>query len=210
MNWDARLAEQVKRKFENYRPQRILLNAVIDNKELVIAGDALIVINASSVNALATVRLNGTSNEPINLKLGKKIFTVFTKVFVSCTAQTEEWLDIIFGIDFDIEDVDTLISAITGGLAGGGEAQPAFTVTNAVANTNTVAAANICSAAIIKAPTTNTDIVWVNIGAAAAVGSCYDLVPGSVLPLPMSNTNKINALFVVANEKLIVIRKSGM
>jgi len=209
MNWDARLAEQVKRKFENYRPQRILLDAVINNKELTLPGDTLIVVNASSVNALATVRLNSTSNDTINLKIGKKISTVFTKFFISCTAQANEWLDIIVGIDFDIDDVDILIAAITGGLNGGGEAQPAFTVTNAVANTNTVAAANSCSAAIIKALTTNTDLVWVNIGAAAAVGSCYDLVPGSVLPLPISNTNKINALFVVANEKLIVIRKSG-
>jgi hypothetical protein len=208
-NWDARLAEQVKRKFENYRPQRILLDNAIDNKELTIAGDTLIVVNASSANALATVRLNNASNEPINLKLGKKISTIFTKFYVSCTAQANDWLDIIIGIDFDIDDMDTLIAAITGGLSGGSQAQPAIIVTNVSANTNIVATASSCSAAVIKAPTTNTDLVWVNIGAAAVVNNSYDMVPGSVLSLPMSNTNKINALFVVANEKLIVIRKSS-
>ena len=202
--WDARLAEQVKRKFKNYQPQRILLDAALDNKELPIAGDTLIVVNASSINALATVRLNNTSNEAIDLRLGRKINTIFTTLFMSCTAQAGEWLDVLAGIDFDIDFTDLLLSTMNE-LIDDSEAQPSITVTNATADANTVAAAHPCSSVIIKSLSTNTGLVWVNIGAAAVEGSCYDLSPGSVIGLSMSNTNKINALFKVANEKLTVI-----
>jgi hypothetical protein len=204
--WDARLAEQVKRKFKNYQPQRILLDDALDNKELPIAGDTLIVVNASSINALATVRLNNTSNEAVNLQLGRKISTIFTTLFFSCDAQTGEWLDVLAGIDFDIDFGDLLLSAANELIADAeAKAQPAIVVTNATANLNTVADDHSCRSAIIKSPSTNTGLVWVNIGDVAVEGSCYDLAIGGVIALPMSNTDQINALFKVASEKLIVI-----
>ena len=193
--WEQKLAEQVQRKFDNYRIVRIPLDAALDNMEFVAAGNELIVSNASSKTAAAAVRFARTAKESINLVKGAKIYSVFTSFFITSTAQPGEWLELLAGIDFDVKYEGS----------SDGESQPAITVTNVSANANTVAAAHICSSAIIKSLSTNTNLVWINFGAAAVEGSCYDLVPGGVIGLPMSNTNRINALFKVANEKLIVI-----
>jgi hypothetical protein len=201
MNWDQRLKEQADRKFKNYSIHRLALDTALVDKEFPHAGDALIVVDASSANAVATVRLNRTANEEIELKLGKKIFTVFTSIYLSCSAQAGEWLDYLVGIDFDIEDTDTL------GLVGGGVAKPCFVVTNATANTNTVAAAHACAKVLIKAISTNSGSAWVNFGAAAVSGSCYELVAGAGVLVSLDNTNKINALFDIANDKIIITYK---
>jgi len=193
--WNKQLKEQVERKFDNYRIFRIPLDAALDNQEFAAPGNELIVVNASSKIAIATVRFTRTAKEPINIFKNAKLFNVFTSFFVSCTAQPGEWLELFAGIDFDIKYEGSSVD----------ESQPAITVTNVAADTNTVAAAHSCSFAIIKALLTNTSIVWVNIGAAAVEGSCYDLSPGGVVGLPMSNTNRINALFKIANEKLSII-----
>lgn len=203
--WNVRLKEQVERSYKNYSIHRIALDDALDNKELPFAGDTIIVYNASSATALATVRLNQSKNDELPLKLGKFIRTVFTKFFVTCSAQAGGYLDCIVGVDFDFGDIDLLIAAFAGLTPSGETANPCIIITNASANVDTQGAANACKKVLIKAPTTNTGIVWVNFGAAAVDGSCYDLVPGSVVSAPTTNTDQVHALFKVANEKVIVV-----
>lgn len=194
-DWDQQLKEQAQRKFDNYRKVKIPLDNALDNQEFLVAGNELIVINASSKMAAATVRFTRTAKEAIDLVKGVKIHNVFTSFFVTSIAQSGEWLELLAGIDFDVKYE----------CSSDGEAQPAMVLTNATANADTQAVSNTCTSAVIKSATSNTGLIWINIGAAAVENSCYDLAPGGVLALPMQNTNKIHALFKVANEGLIII-----
>jgi hypothetical protein len=208
VEWDERLKLQDQRKFNNYKVHRIALDAVLVNKEFVIPGDIVIVVQASSSSAEATIRFNRDSNEALVLVEGKIRKTVFTKFYLSCAAQTGQWLDLLIGIDFDENQILSATLIGQGVTLGGGTAQQVIIVTNASAGVDTQAAAHVCKGALLKALSTNTGLVWVNFGAAAVSGSSYDLAAGDVLPVPVDNTNKIHALFAVANEKLVVIYKA--
>lgn len=200
MNWDARLKEQASRRFKNYKILAIDLSIARTNEEHPLPGDCLYVLEVTDVTTLATVRLNAVTHEEISLSKNRKIKTVFTTFFISNTAQTGKTMTLIAGIDFDVDDLTAAPIAIAIE-----EAQPAIQITNAVANTNTVGASHAATKAIIIALTTNTGLVWVNLGAAAVAGSCYPLAAGDSITVPLTNTNKINALFVVANEKVTVV-----
>jgi len=203
MTWESRLKEQRDRQYKNYTVHRLDLSSALDNKEFPFSGDTMVVIGASSAGANATVRLNRTNADELLLRQGKKIQTVFTKFFITCTVQAA-WIDLLIGTDFDIDQLDELIEAINY-ISGAGSAQPSITITNAVANVDTQGASNACNKVLIKAPTSNTGTAWVNFGAAAVAGSCYELLPGSVVSAPTTNTNQVHALFTIANEKVIVI-----
>lgn len=78
-------------------------------------------------------------------------------------------------------------------------------VTNAAADTNTVCAAHACKSALVRAHITNTDLVWVDFRTAAVEFACYPLDAGDAIAVRIENTDQINALFKVANEKVTVV-----
>lgn len=196
-NWEARLADQVSRKWNNYERFRIYLDNAKVSDFLGIAGEFLIVEQVSSESAAAAIALNLNSNDQIDLTKGTVIKTVFHSFYVTSNAQADEWIDIVVGINFEY------YKQWQGG--GGSEAQAAIIITNASADTNTVGASHICNRVLIRAHSTNGGLVWVDFGTAAVDGSCYELTAGDAMSVPLSNTNRINALFKTANDKITII-----
>ena len=153
---------------------------------------------------------------------------MFTQVYITHTAQVDEWIDVVWGINFEyfkqhaiqidqpitIAEPVTVDGMVAVSAVGGtvsvqrtdeGVAQPAFTITNASADTNTVGADQACKSALIRAFTTNTGLVWCNFDAAATDGGCYPLQAGDAISVNLANTNQINVLFKVGGEKVVVI-----
>lgn len=193
--WDERLADQVRRNFKNYYTQRIELDNAAENQEIIAVGDLIYIKAVSSSNAAATIKLNRNTNEVIELNLYKKIKTVFTKFFITNSALAGEWIDLLIGINFDIEDIIEDLP----------DSHSIQVITNALANTNTVGAAQSCQAVLCKASTKNTGAVWVNFDTAAVQGACMPLEPGESISEHLTNINRINANFEVAAEKLFVL-----
>jgi len=350
ISWDKRLQDQADRGWNNYFRRRIYLDQIRNFDNLAIAGEFLYVEEVSSSTAFAVCRLNLNLNDPIDLELGAVVKTIFTNVIITNAAQAGEWIDIVWGINFEyyrqkqkkieideplsVDDnggsltVDGVVTvqeplgvddnggsltvdgAVTiqeplsvddnggslsvddnggsltvdaialplpagaataanqladghnvtvdnagGGAAvniqdggntitvagavmiqeplsvddGGGSltvdgsvavsavagtvttddkdgnAQPCITITNVSADANTVGANHACKVVLIRAHTTNTGLVWIDINNAAVAGSCYPLDTGDAVSFRTTNTNLINALFKVANEKVTVI-----
>ena len=87
-----------------------------------------------------------------------------------------------------------------------GNAEPCIIITNASIDTSTPGANNACKKGLVRSHTTNTGLIWVNTGGAAAVeGSCYPLAKGDAVSFRTTNTNQIACLFKVANEKVTVL-----
>jgi len=284
-NWDQRLKDQNDRGWDNYLRRRIHLDNERDLECWGICGEFLYVEQVSSENAIGSLCLNRNTNDMIDLELGTIIKTIFTKIFLTHAALQGEWIDIIYGINFEyykrrgrpftlpvpvqvadnggsltvdgavmvqeplsVDDnggsltvdgavtiqeplsVDdgggslTVDGAVTiqeplsvddngGSLTVDGEvtmvdngiAQPAIIITNGAADANTVGAAHACKRVLIRAFTTNTGLVWLDFGAAAVENACYPLDTGDAISVPLTNTNLINCLFKVANEKVTVI-----
>ncbi len=195
-NWDIRLKEQVDRKFENYKVFEInLATARIDDK-LPLAGDFLYVESVSSESATATVKLNKNRNDAITLKHHRKIETVFTELHITNTAQAGETMTIVVGINFKLYDREGRHAA---------QAQPVVVVTNDTPDDDIQATTNVCDRVLLKASTKNTDTVWVDFGTAAVEDNCIPLEPGDSLTANASNTDRVHALFKVADEILFVI-----
>jgi hypothetical protein len=193
--WEQRLEEQVRRGYDNYKVIMLDLSVLRDNEPVTFAGDLFYVKAVSSDNATALVRINKTKNDTLELKLHTKIDTVFTKLFLTNTAQAGEWIELIVGCDFGIKNI----------LDRRPEAQATLIVTHVNANTNVAAAAHVCRAVLLKSSTKNTATTWVDIGTAAVQGSCIPLEPGDSLSIDLTNTDKINANFEVGGEKLFVV-----
>lgn len=193
-NWDANLKQLVKRRFKNYEDLVIDLSTARTLELKSIPGDFLAVISATSRAVNCEIRFNKQDNVPITLTFGKTIQTIFTGFYLSNTAQAGASMTIRIGIIYVENDLQrrAIVKSI-------------LTVTNAVANTDTQPAANLCDIALIKASNLNTDIVWVNFGAAAVQGSCLPLEPGESIAVDVDNTNTIHCNFVVANEKAFVV-----
>lgn len=86
-----------------------------------------------------------------------------------------------------------------------GVTKPVEVVTNASANTNTVGPDNACKRVLVKAFNNNTDLVWIDFTTAAVANACYPLDAGQSISCPVANTNLINILFAVANEKAAIV-----
>ena len=191
--WDENLAAQKRRNFINYSVVTIDLATARTNELVHVPGDIVYVKAVSSNSAAATVRLNLTKNDEVDLKLHTRIETVFTSLFISNEVQSGEWMELVIGINFYIEN--PLQSS---------DLQPAIVITNAVADTNQAGAAHTCNAAIIKADVKNTGIAWIDFGNAAVQDACYPLDPGEWIRGDISNTDRINANFEVGGEKVFV------
>ncbi len=196
-SWEQRLHYQVERGWKNYHKHRINLSVARADLSVYFAGDFFYVEKTSSASALASVKLNRNTNESLDLQAGSRINTVFTQYFITNTAQSGEWLDVIVGINFEKMDPHPEQSS---------EAQPAIVITNALADTNTPGAANVCDEVLLRASPDNTGRVWVNFGAVVTgINTCYPLDAGEIIAVRLSNTDQINAWFTVANERLFVI-----
>jgi len=187
--WDQKLAEQQKRDFKNYLVVTFGLDAARINEAHSIPGDLLYVNGVSSDSAAATVRFNRSTNDAVELKLHTKIETVFTSIFITNTAQAGESIELIIGINFDIEN-----------LLQRSEVQQVLNLTHANPDTNVAAAAHPCNSAIIKADLANIQTAWIDFGVAAVQNNCYPLDPGEWIKVSISNTDQINANFEVGSE----------
>jgi hypothetical protein len=341
IDWDKRLKEQYSRGWDNYIRRRIYLDVARDLDCWGICGEFLYVEDVSSAAAAASIRLNRNTNDTIDLALGTVVKTIFCQIFITHAALQAEWIDIIYGINFEyykehpttvavlplpagastsalqlpdghnvtvdnaggaaavnIQDGGNAITvdaaalplpagAATSALqlpdghnvtvdnAGGGAAvniqdggnaitvdaaalplpagastsalqlpdghnvtvdnaagaaavniqdggnaitvdgsvtavdngiaQPCIIITNAAADANTVGANHACKRVLIRAHTINTGLVWVDFNNAAVALACYPLDKGDSISVPLTNTNLINCLFKVANEKVTVV-----
>ncbi len=98
--WDKRLGDQVDRGWDNYKHLHIDLSTARIDQSYRMAGEYLYVENASSDEAIAKIRLNRKNNDELDLEDGVKIETVFIEIFISNDALQDEWLDLVFGINF--------------------------------------------------------------------------------------------------------------
>lgn len=114
--WDERLADQVKRGWDNYKHLHIDLGAARIDQSYLIADEYLYIEDSSSLDAVAKIKVNRRSNELLGLEKGVKIETVFVEIFITNDALEDEWLDLIFGINFKYE----MIGQVTGEIGGGG------------------------------------------------------------------------------------------
>ncbi len=192
--WEQRLADQVKRNYKNYFTLRITLDAAANNQQHIAAGDMIYVKAISSSNAASSIKLNRNTNEEIELKLHSKIKTVFTSFYITNTAQAGEWIDLLIGINFDIENILDRKPA----------AQPAIVITNALADTNTQGASHSCNEVLLRAAVGNAGMAWVNFGDAAVEDACMPIEAGEVVSVKLANTSDINVLFKSANDKIFV------
>lgn len=99
--WDARLKEQLERSFHNYHNRRIDLSVARDSEKLDWTGETLIVEKASSADAIATVRLMFEDADELTLQENVDIKSIFNRIYISNEVQTDEWLDVIAGINFE-------------------------------------------------------------------------------------------------------------
>lgn len=114
--WDARLKDQNDRGWENYLHRRILLDVAADLQDWAIAGEFIYIEKVSSAAAVASIRLNRNTNDPIDLELGTTIKTIFTEVFITHAALAGEWIDIIWGINFEYyKQLASPVTVVDGG-----------------------------------------------------------------------------------------------
>lgn len=190
-----RLIDHVKEKWSNYERFRLDLTEVRNLHPINIAGEFIAVERSSSGQATAEIRLDRPNRNVINFDQARIVETVFECLFVSNAAQTGEWLDLIIGRNFRTWKDGTALQ--------GGEAQRVLNVT-AAADTNIACAAQTCRAAHIKADVENTGIAWIDFGVAAVQSDCTPLDPGEWIIIPITNTNRINVNFEVADELVYV------
>lgn len=283
--WDARLKDQNDRGWENYLHRRILLDVAADLQDWAISGEFIHVERSSSAAAVASIRLNRNTNDALDFELGTVIKTIFIEVFITHTALAGEWLDVVWGINFEYyKQIASPLTVVDGGGSlsvddGGGSltvdgvfwqatqpvsaaalplpagaatsalqtqpgvdvgdvtvnnavgaaavnvqdggnsltvdgsvtavdngiAQPCIIITNAAADANTVGANHACKRVLVRAHTINTGLVWVDFQTAAVALACYPLAAGDSVSVPLTNTNLVNCLFKVANEKVTVV-----
>lgn len=196
ISWDKKLKDQVIRGWENYLRRRIHLDTARALEPMTITGDFLYVENVSSKSALATIRLNRNTNDPIDLEFGSIVKTVFTEIHITHAAQPGEWIDLIVGINFEYykEQGGILVA----------EAQPCIILTNAGVG-NVVAAANPCNRVLIRAHTGNAGTVWIDFNQAGVVNACYELTAGDAISVPCSNTDRVNGWFTVGGDIATIV-----
>ncbi len=98
--WDKRLADQVKRDWDNYKHLHIDLSVARQNEPFGITGEFLYVEESSSADAIAKIKLNRNTNDALDLEKSVEIETVFIEVYITNDALQDEWLDLVFGINF--------------------------------------------------------------------------------------------------------------
>lgn len=99
--WEKRLKDQAVRHWENYVHRRIDLSVARVDELLAIPGEFVFVEDAYDEDtSVAQIKFQKNTNDALDLEQGVEIYTVFTQVFISNEALEDEWLDLIFGINF--------------------------------------------------------------------------------------------------------------
>ena len=195
-SFDRRLADQVRNKWEKYKIYRIDLTDVHTDHEINLAGNFLVVESVSNASVTTTIKLDGTRADPIELELQTQVRTVFTKLYLTNTAQTDQWIEILVGCDFEIDRPTAPVTIETQGVQ---------VLTNVAADTNTVGPDVPCSAVFIKADVANVGVVWVDFRTPAVQNACLPFDPGDWSKHYLPNLNLVNANFEIANERLLVV-----
>ena len=140
IQWDKRLTDQARRGWDNYKHLHIDLSTARIDQSYLIAGEFLYVEDSSGVDALAKIKLNRTNNDALDFREGVKIDTVFIEIFITNDTLADEWLDVVFGINFKYE----IIGQLTGEIGGGGItlANNEIQITWSAANSLSIAAGN--------------------------------------------------------------------
>lgn len=99
-SWEQRLADQVKWDWDNYKHLHIDLSTARIDHPYRIAGEYLYVEQSSSALAIAKIKLNRNSNDALDLEKGVLIETIFIEIYITNDALQDEWLDLVFGINF--------------------------------------------------------------------------------------------------------------
>jgi len=197
IQWDKRLIDQVRRGWDNYKHLHIDLGTARLDQSYLIAGEFLYVEQSSSALALSKIKLNRKSNDAIDLEKYVKIETIFAEVFITNDALQDEWLDIVFGINFKYSKQKGLTATV--------EAQPCILLTNVNPAVNTIAAANACSRVLIRAHIGNAGTIWIDFNNAAVVNACYELTKGDAISVPLSNTNLINGILTAGGDIATIV-----
>jgi len=197
-SWEKRLMDQVSRDWHNYGRYRIDLSIARDRLFWNYAGEFMVIEEVSSASAAASIRLNRNTNDAIDLNVGTIIKTVFKEFYITNAIQSGEWIDVVIGINFEY------YKRFAGNGPASADAQPCIIVTNASADTDTQAAAHVCNRVLIKAHHANTDLVWIDFGQAAVENAGFDLPADHSLSVPLSNTDRVHALFKVADERITI------
>lgn len=100
LQWDKRLTDQARRGWDNYKHLHIDLSTARIDQSYLIAGEYLYVEQSSSADAIAKIKLNRVNNDALDLEKNVEIETVFIEIFVSNDALQDEWIDLVFGINF--------------------------------------------------------------------------------------------------------------
>lgn len=100
IQWEKRLADQVRRGWDNYKHLHIDLSTIRLDEPVRVSGEYLYVEQSSSASAVAKIKLNRNTNDALDLEKGVKIETVFIEVYITNDALEDEWLDLVFGINF--------------------------------------------------------------------------------------------------------------
>jgi len=100
VQWDKRLNDQVSRSWENYKHLHIDLATARIDQSYLMAGEYLYVEDSSGELAVAKIKLNRNSNDTLDLEKGVSIETVFIEIFITNEALEDEWIDLVFGINF--------------------------------------------------------------------------------------------------------------
>ena len=190
--WEKRLSDQVLRSWNNYVRRRINLSTARTNEYFGIVGEFFYVEQVSSESAKADIRLNRNTNDEIDLELGTVIKTIFQEIYITNTAQTDQWIDVIIGINFEYYKKSQGVM--------GDEVKQVLNLTHANADTDVAAAANPCNRAMIKADVNNTQVAWIDFGVAAVQVNCMPLDAGESITVSISNTDRIHANFEVGGE----------
>ena len=202
-SWDERLKDQAERHWDNYSHVRIDLTTARLDEPLLVVGEFIYVEDASDNDtAVAKIKLQKNNNDALDLEQGVEIHSVYTQVYITNEALEDEWLDLVFGINFEYYK-NQVTAAGGGGLTG--TAQQVLNLTHANPNTNVAAASNACERALIKADVQNTGISWIDFGVAAVQNSCVPLDPGEWIRVLIADTDEINANFEVGGEVVYIV-----
>jgi len=112
--FEIQLREQILSNWKNYNPKRFDLGIAREKQQFDIAGKYICVEGISDPAVEVSVILNDKDNGALDLVDGVEIKTLFKKVFITNAAQGGQWIDIIFGADFEYKK--------TGQGTGGGAA----------------------------------------------------------------------------------------
>lgn len=197
-NWDKNLKEQVARDWKNYRKHRIDLTTARVDENFTFTGDFLYAEGASSETALASVRLNRNTNEALDIKAYTKIRTVFTCLYISNTAQSGEWLDLIVGVNFEKEDPPPFAASP---IAAAFE-----NITGVGANDDITFESRLTTEIMVLTNKNNIGDVWINLDAGAIIDTGWPLDAGEWVKMAIGNMDRLNLRIISNGDKVIILR----